>query len=63
MFIIKLAAAIPCALVRERRRSKNRCRIIDCWCARHVGSKFCLTHDYVWVPGEELACQGMAVAA
>lgn len=63
MFIFRLLAAVPIAVIREHHRAKNRCRIVDGWCVRHVGSKFCMTHDYEWVPGEELSCQGMAVAA
>lgn len=63
MFIIRLLLAVPVAVIDGRRRSKNRCQIVDGWCVRHVGSKFCITHNYVWTPDEDLPCQGMAVAA
>ena len=56
--IRKIARAIS----RERRIRANHCKVEDCWCARHVGMKYCRTHDYLWMPGEELPCNGWAVA-
>jgi hypothetical protein len=52
------------ALAREHRRRVNRCKVVDGWCVRHVGEKYCTTHNYAWHPDtDEMPCMGMAVAA
>lgn len=63
MFIIRLLLAVPLTIIDVLHRSPDRCQIVDGWCVKHVGSKFCITHNYAWTPDEELPCPGMAVAA